>query len=414
MTYSASFAINSTSFRDAATWALKGFEPNADNSYILFEVDTKKSVLAVSSVSLQYYFKDTVGLDSFEYLDSDEDAFRSSKDDTIRFAVDGGVLSRVVSVLPKGKNMKVKESVKNGMRTLTLAVPGQRFELSLLENKRPPASPEITVLGETQASDLSYALKSLTRISDVSGASAVPALGALAFKVNSDDDKLDVMATDTYALAEVKLGFSAEDSDDDADEDEDASFLIHSTDAALLVKDAMDPESTIELGVDSNQKVAFLFGNGRIACVSKLDEEPIDYQSFKREREDEKSVVVDTRAFSDAVKVANKLSWETDDVFVTLSENSLVVTNTENSSTIEVPYNEELTDTDSLELGDEGLETNFSYTVISKSFHPILTPHMKISFVTNDQFFRATPVLDSGNDQEGVFILFVPVIKKRG
>lgn len=413
MTYAAAFSVNSTSFKDSVTWALKGFDQKADNSYILFEIDVEDSSLSVSSVSLQYYFRDRIGIESFNFIDSDDSSFREQEEKKVRFAVDGSMLSKVVSVLPKGKDMKVKETIRNSMRTLNLSVPGQKFELSLLENKRPPASPDVTILGETSAPDLIHALKSLTRVSDVSGAAAVPALGALDFSVNIEDEKLAIMSTDTYTLAEIKLKFSARDIEGE-DAPKDSRFLVHSADAALISKDSADPESVIEIGLDSNGKAAFLFGNGRMACVSKLDEEPIDYQNFKIDRDEEKSIVVDTREFSEAVKIVNKLSFDTDDIFVTLKDNALVITNAAQSSTINVDYDTELTEIDSLDLGDDGLETNFLSTVVLKAFHPIATAKMRVSFVGSQHFFRATPVLESGNDQNEVFILFVPVIRKKG
>lgn len=416
--YSAELTVSSTSFKEAASWALKGFSPKEDNEYILFEVDTENNKLTVSSVSSQYYFKDSVAVSSFEYHEQDSDEYRDTQDKLIKFAVDGSILSKVSGALPKGKDLKIKEVTKSKESVLTVSTSGFRFDLTLLENKRPPRSPDITLLGEAPAYDLINVMKPMARIADVSAASSAPALAALAFHLNKESEQVKIMSTDQYVLSEMIVGLEPNsDLEDENVFSSNSDFLVHAADAALVTKETPEQGSVVEIGVVLNkksgnrEKVAFTFSDGKSACVASVDADHIDYKNLMTER-DEQHVVVNTKEFSEAVKVAGMMSWESDDVFITLGEGGLSVSNAKSSVAVQVDYDTELTNIDDLDTGEEDMTVQFLSSVATKALNPVSTERLKLSFVALHQFFRITPVLDSGDDQDGVFILFIPVLKK--
>lgn len=412
MGYTTSFAINSTSFAEATGWALKGFNPKREKDYILYELNAETSVLSVSSISNAYYFKKEVAVDDFQQTETDEDGSREKKDKVIKFAADGRFLQKMISILPKGVELKISEKVKDEHTSLIVKAPKQRLEVPLFDGKRPPKSPGITKLGDVSARDLTNALKALSKIADVSGAAAIPAVSGLDTIIHKDDGKLSFMATDMYALSEITLDFS-----DISDNEEklkeltpensaNPRFLLNAQDAATLSKESGNPDSVIELGLDETGKIAFLFEDGRIACVSRIESEVINYGDFKSAKRDESSVIVETKEILNAIKYCNTMSWDNDDIIINIGSDGFSVTNRDKNTTHKVEYDEE---SDNSEI-EEDIVVRFSFSVISKAFNPVSTDKVEIIWASAGEFFRMKPVLDSGNTQDNVFILFIPVV----
>lgn len=412
MGYIASFAINSTSFIEATAWALKGFDPKREKDYILYEIDADNSVLSVSTVSNTYYFKKEVAVDGFQQTESDESGAREKKNKTVKFAAEGRFLSKMISILPKGVELKISEKVKDDHTSLIVKAPKQHLEVPLFDGKRPPKSPGITKLGDVSARDLTNAFKSLSKIADVSGAAAIPAVSGLDIILHKEDDQVTIMSTDMYAMSEITLDITDLSDNEEKlqeitpDNSDNPRFLLHAQDAGVLSKESGNPDSVIELGIDDTGKIVFSFEDGRIACVSRIESETINYGDFKTAEREESFVVLNTKDMLNAIKYCNTMSWDNDDIIIKIASDGFSVTNRDRNTTHKVEYDDEF---DNSEI-DEDTVVTFSYSVISKAFHPVSTDKVQIAWASAGEFFRMKPVLDSGSTQDNVFILFIPVV----
>lgn len=409
--YAAKITIDSSRFVDATGWALKGYDVRNEKEYILLEFDAEWKTMTASSVSSSYYFKNTTTLEDLEFYDVDAKNARDDQE-SFKLALDGKVLSKLVSgsIIPKNSTLTLTEMWgDNDYHYLELKAPGRKFKIDLLDNEKPPKSPDINVLGEMPVFEFVDAVKRLTKIADAAGATTVPALAALDITVGSEDEKLHVMATDRYALSEITMPFS-EDVEGGVDKarytpegQDDVEVLIHAANASLLTRD-VPLEGHVQFGFDSTDRVALQFADGRVACMNTVDSEAIPYLQFLTAERDEDFVVVDFRELENAIKISNALSWDSDEQTIAFGQDKLTVSSAHNTSAINVSYDDDIESS-----VREDITVSISNSVITKAFSAVGTKKVKVGWVSGNSYFTLKPILDSGEEQDEVFSLFVPV-----
>lgn len=412
--YAAKVTIESSRFVDTTGWALKGYDVRNEKEYILLEFDAEWKTMTASSVSSSYYFKTTTTLEDLEFYDVDTDKARGDQE-SFKLALDGKVLSKLVSgsIIPKNSTLTLTEKWgNNDYHYLELVAPGRKFKIDLLDNERPPKSPDISILGEIPAFEFIDSVKRLTKISDTAGATTVPALAALDITVDSENEKLRIMATDRYALSEITMPFT-ENTESTVDTarytpqgNTNVEVLLHASNAALLTRD-VPLDGQVQVGFDSDDRVALQFDDGRVACMNTVDAEATPYGDFLTAERDEDFVIVDFRELENAIKISNALSWDSDEQTILFGKEKLTVSSAHNTSSINVAYD------DDIESGvSEELTVSISNSVITKAFNAVGTKKVRVGWVSGSSYFTLKPILDSGEEQEEVFSLFVPVIRE--
>ena len=132
-----------------------------------------------------------------------------------------------------------------------------------------------------------------------------------------DKDKIKLMGTNGIAIAEEQLNYSLEGSED--------TILIPVDQVSLLSRVFASSEDIVL--IKTNTKIGYIDEKGIVSLVSKSSLSPIPYEPTKSRVSKERSVVLNSSDFKQAVLALSKLAPKSDDILMKISDDSISLLN---------------------------------------------------------------------------------------
>ena len=376
--------VNTKSFIDAIGWTVKSMDSKDQDAFIVLETDEN------SEGSLSH-------TNSFSYMKAPFEVVTAEDASDNKLALSGQFLSKLVPALNNsGDTVNLELTEKSGTRTLNLKGKTGRFSIPI-HGSRIPKKPETEKLGEVSDTEYFDYILRLTKLCAADTEGLMPALGAVDVKLSKEDESLVMMASDRYALGEITLDF--EPANDFEDDDERHYLIPHGNSG--LISPTRGSSDSIELVFDKNsEKFGYRLVDGREALFVLKDADPMTYKNIKSSMSDmvEHSIVTDRKELTKAISIMASLSWDEDDTFITIDPNEgLVVHDSHKTNKMNVS-SEDVS-------ADQEYSLQFVREIIEEAFAPINTAKVKIEWGSSDSTpVVLTPILDSGDDDESVFV----------
>lgn len=368
------------SFVSAIQWTLKSFDSRDDKAFVALEV-TEGGTASLSHSNATSYMKS-----NFQLLTSDLDG-----EEIVTIPLQGQFLQRLMGALSSASTCELNYDdnslhLKNGAGKFT--VPTFKAKIS--------AEPELSELGSVDNVLFFDSLQRLSKLCDAASAGLFPALGVVDIKIDSDNEKIVLMATDRYALGEVVLDFTVGDQLEDLG---DKTNLLLPVEYSTLIPPSKGEDSTTQLVFEPKLgKLGYKFTDGRIALFALKEVAPIAYAQLKDSADNNtNSVDVDTKLLQKAIAGISTLAWNETEVFMKITKDNVTISDENGTNDLAV----EIDNSDF----DDDVSVKFKRTVINDAFSPIATSKVRLKWADEIRSFVFQPLLDSGDPADNVFVL---------
>lgn len=374
------FKVDSARLIEMLKVTSKGFDQRDDSSIIITRVDPGANTLEVTSRCQSSFFSGKIDILNLE-VDEDEE---------LEHYVDGTILKKLIGILPSAA-VNITFSVSKTSRVFTLAYSGNKLKLPITSDTTRIVRPEIKTLGMVQANDFMDTIDSLLKIVSTDPSTQEHPSSCLHLKFQKDE--IELVGTDAYSFAEVKLPFTPE-----QEEYEPEQILVKQAQGSLLSMN-VDPAEVLKI-VYSDNYFGFIDGNNNLSLVGRIDMAPLPYQRLLTNASDDHSVTINKNQLKDALNTIAKLAFTTNSVLLKMNakDKTLKVTSA-TGDVIDV-------NVEDMNL-DEDTEIQFTRTVLQKSLIPAKTDLIRIEWgmVGNmTSLFRIVLLDDSQNAIDNVFI----------
>lgn len=378
------FKMSSKDFIDSVNWVTKNYGNN-EKSHVVMELNKegKGSMFHENSSS---------------YMKNDFQAFEVELKEDQQLALDGHFLKRLTAAVKSSGVMDF--SLDKNSSGLNVKTDTGDFTVPIVNVSIPPEM-KIKTLGEVDDNEYFNSLQRLSKLCINKDGGYFPALETVDLQFNIKDKKLIMMATDRYTLGEISLSFEPSENAKEYFNDHPHIFLPHSA-AALISSDKSNLTSVSIINGKRGDKYGYSFANGKVALFATKDVNGIEYEKLKKTAiENAKNeLVVSTDELKKALNIVSSLAWEENVIYLRIREDSLIVSDTNKTNTLDVSVDSVVTDKDYV--------IKFVRSVINEAFHPISTEKVKISWKNEKSAFVFTPLLDNGKEMDNVFVFCVP------
>lgn len=382
-------------FLDATKWALDVVDAKNDTATIRMTVDPEASIVTFSASSM-------LGERS---IDVAADVEVTEKDGEI---TPFELLASAIKKLPAQITSDEIELTYNGdsknSRTRIVANVGLKLDLPVLSSQDRPVHDvsKMTEVGTLVPADLFHVVSKLAVIPDQSSSDS--RFSSLDFKTDGKGD-LTVMAIDGFTMSTRKIKYDAVDGVDEQ------RFLLQASDVTKMSAGSSSTAVTI---YTDQSAVAFVFDDGRVSRVNKLQMEPIQYDGLVFDkREGEQFFNFKVKELSDAVSRLS--SWTIDDdVFLDVdpSDQLIIVHSKTNDWQAEVPL-------DAAEMGEDEQELHVAFPkpVITKVLRTADSEILQAKFVraydnedatSSDRAYVFSQLKGDGSIDDTVYIMGLP------
>lgn len=367
---------------DAISWASKTNGPNDDT--IVVEVNED------GEASLSHLGQDSYILAPLE-LNS------APSGDGFRLPVDGSQFNRVVAglkLIPGEVTLEVTGTgTSKTLKINSAKYNSTRFMVPAYSSK-PASAPSFEVIGEISEAEYFESLKGIRNAASHEDEANTPALRSIDLAFS--DDKLVLMATNRWALAEITLDYTQ---NDDIDSDDIPDHFLLPRDAASAIVGTKDASEVVEIIYDSDtMKFGYRFNDGRIALFGLNSGTPIPYARTKEDASQD----VDREATVDLVDLKAKIrtisSFPESDgtVYWTVTPDLFEIHDKSNENSMQIDASIELAGADESNLA-------FIQSVLEVAIGVIRTERVKLKWSENESHILVVPVLDDGSDSNTVF-----------
>lgn len=374
--------IDSQKLIDAINWASKTNGANDDT--LVLEV-TESGEAFLSHMGSDSYILAPLALTV------------AAEGDPLRIPLDGTHLNRITSglkLIPGDVDMEITGTGTSQTLVIkSLQYKSTRFRVQVYSHK-PTAAPTFEKLGEVSDAEYFESLKGIHNAAaheDEANTSALRSVD-LAFS----DDKLVMMATNRWALAEITIDFT-KDAEVDSSLLEDHFLLPR--DVASSIAATRDATEQVEIIYDSKtKKFGYRFADGRVALFGLNSGTPIPYARTK----DDASKDVDREATVGLVDLKAKIrtisSFPESDgtVHWALTPDLFEVQDKSGENSMQIDASIDLNGADSSKLV-------FIQSVLEVAIGVIRTQRVKLKWSENESHVLVVPVLDDGTDSSTVF-----------
>lgn len=368
------FIVKSSDLVKELRKSIKGFDPKEDSSFIEFELD-RAGKLIITARSRSAFFEGSLPATNIN-VDANE---------TMKYYVDGITLRNLAGIFPASP-IDVKFSIDDNTRQFKITYAGSQFKLGVNGDYSSQVKPVTTNIADIAASDLMPALRDLLKITDSSAEAQEHQASCIDLKF--DEDVLTLMATDTFAFAEIKLPYS------NSELENEKRVLIKQSEIALLM--GMFSPSEVLTITTADGMFGYYDEDGSLALVSLTTLQPLDYKRIIESVGTENSIAIEKDEFKYAIDTIAKL---TDDNIINLEVNSdrntLKVSNVLGNM-IEVPIETKIL--------NENFDKKIAIHVMLESLAPANTGKIRLQWGNSPQLIQTVPVLDNGSDLESVII----------
>lgn len=391
--------INSKSFVDAVSWVTKSYDTKNERAYIALSINSEgEGVLSHSNTNS--YMKSNYSVTSVDFDGDDEDK--------ATFAVDGSYLKNLANAIGNsGGEVVISKKLKSAKTSLDVKTSLGKFTIPLLEYAV-AEEPEFSEIGEVDDNEFFDSLTRIAKLCDSDNSGATSFIGSVDFGFDTDDKTVKMFATDRYALGEISLDFSPnEDADDTVDEIVSRHILLPSSSANIVSATKGINTSITLIAEDSGDgtlRFGYSFPDNRIALFSLVNANTFPHTQAMKDKaikEVEHEITLETSDLKNAIRTISSLTPAEDDIYFTITNKGLVVTDSTKSNSLKIDNTE--IDYDS----EEEYRARFVRTVINEAFSPISTSKMKLKWGENSMAFVLEPLTEDGESVDNVFVMAV-------
>jgi DNA polymerase III sliding clamp (beta) subunit (PCNA family) len=385
--------VDAKNFVESISWVTKNYDSKDDKAYVALVV-SEDGESYLSHANQTSYIKGRLPLVSVDFTgDSENEA---------GLALEGKFLQRLASALGTATGtVELSKSLNKPKTSLDVKSSHGKFTIPLVDSTIAPA-PEMTNLGEVDDNEYFDSIQRLAKLCDAVNAGYLPVLGTVDLKLDAEEGKLSMMATDRYALGEIVVDFTPDAAASEILEDLSNLLLPHEN--AQLVSPSKGLSTSITLVYEEEgKKFGYSFADGRVALFSLSNTSPLAYSDLKKaaSSKTKSSMTVSTNDLKKAIGIVSSLAWEEDSVWLDISEDgTLVVSDSNQTNTLAVDSENAVT--------DSALRVKFIRPVINEAFSPVSTGKMNLKWADASNAFILEPVLDDGSAVENVFVLASP------
>lgn len=385
--------VDAKNFVESISWVTKNYDSKDDKAYVALVV-SEDGESYLSHANQTSYIKHRLPLMSVDFAgDSDNEA---------ALALEGKFLQRLASALGTATgSVELSKSLNKSNTSLDVKSSHGKFTIPVVDSAI-AAAPEMTNLGEVDDNEYFDSIQRLAKLCDAVNAGYLPVLGTVDLKLDAEEGKLSMMATDRYALGEIVIDFTPDAAAGEILDDLSNLLLPHEN--AQLVSPTKGLSTSITLVYEEEgKKFGYLFADGRVALFSLSNTSPLAYSDLKKaaSSKTKSSMTVSTNDLKKAIGIVSSLAWEEDSVWLDISEDGeLVVSDSNQTNTLAVDSENAVT--------DSALRVKFIRPVINEAFSPVSTGKMNLKWADASNAFILEPVLDDGSAVENVFVLASP------
>lgn len=389
--------VNVKDFVNAVNWATKNYDTKDDYSYVALTIDEDGNGTLSHTNTTSYMKSDYPVVDvNFDGDDVSETAL----------ALDGNFLRKFSKAIANtGGELVLSKKLSSKKAVLEAKTASGKFTLPLFDAKIKKA-PAIVELGEVNDNEFFDMLNRVAKLCDTNTSGSSMFTGAVDFGFDAAENTVSLFATDRFALSEVVLEFTA--SQDDEVSDLLSKHILLPYDKAGVVGATKGVDTVVSLvaeeGTRGVMRVGYSFPDGRVALFSLLDATPfpgVEDMKKKAVGAVEHSVVVEKADLVNAINVVSSLAWEEDHIYLTVSEDGLVVSDAQDANSLAVASADVSYD------GAEPYRAKFLRTILNESFHPLTTSSVALKWGSNSAAFVFESLTEDGEAVENVFVMAV-------
>lgn len=382
--------LDTKSLVEAITWVTKNFDGKDSTAYVALIVNTDGSGRMFHANSSSFMSSPVQVLSS--EISEDE-----ATDDEVALALEGRYVQRLAGAL-SGSTDPLKLTYDSSKDHLSLKNSTSKFTVPTLDTKV-AKEPEIIPLGEVDDREYFDSLQRLAKLCDPANAGYMPVLGTVDIQLKADDSALVMMATDRYALGEIKIALDPTDEATEYIEERDGeSILLPFENATLIPPSKGLTSSTTLVHEPRGKKFGYKFGDSRVALFSLKDAQALAYLTLKESasKNIKNSLELNVAELRSAISTVSNLAWDEEEIYFDISEDGLVVGDKHRNNKITVAV-------DDLNL-DEDQSIKFVRAVINEAFSPVSTERMNLRWTNGNMPMVLEPLLDDGTVQDNVFV----------
>lgn len=390
--------IDSKKFVEAVGWATKNYDAKNDRAFVRLGFHPNGGV--VSHTNLSSYLKSDLVLKSFELADGE-----SEPSD---IAVDGRYLQRLASAVSGTDDIVLTKDLLSAKTSLDVKTKYGKFTVPII-TARIDAEPEPMVIGTVDDVEFFDSLTRISKLCDPANSGSNNFIGSVDLGFDTGSSQISLLATDKYALGEVRLPFSVDDETDNSSFLDEHILLPHAS--ATLISPSKGLMSTISLigEVDDNGnavRFGYDFPDGRVALFSLLDAarfSNVDAMKKKTRESVDQEMTVSTQELSKALRIVSSLAWEADDIYFSIDGDGITVSDVTDSNTLAVSAQS------TNYIGEDSYRVRFVRTVIDEALSIISYPFVSLRWSADatSGAFLLTPVDDDGKTVDSVFVMAV-------
>lgn len=393
--------INTKSFTDAVSWVTKSYDSKNDKAYITLSIN-EDAQGSLSHMNPTSYMKSDFSVISVDF-DDDEDT-------DVQLAVDGKYLDRLAKSLNGTKEITITNKINSKKTSLDVKSSLGKFTIPLVDTKISSA-PEIVEIGEVDDNEFFDSLLRIAKLCDPANSGASLFLGSVDLGFDKDNDKVKMFATDRFAMGEITLDFSPVDDDNETMQALTDKHILLPYNSAILVPPTKGINTSITLiGEESSQgnsalKFGYSFPDGRIALFSLVNFQTFSQvEQMKKKALDtvEHSIIVETSALTNAIKVVSNLAWDEENIYLNISKkNGLIVSDVNNTNSLKVEHSH--IDYDS----KDDYRAKFLRLTINEAFSPVSTSKVALKWGPKSNAFIFEPITDDDEALDNIFVMAV-------
>lgn len=395
--------IDTSMFTEAVTWVTKNYDANNSDSYVGLVINDEGQGF-LSHLSDTAYRKAPLTAATVDFGD----------EKGIAIALDGKYLQRLSSALGKTTGELNLTVSGDDIRSLNIRSTFGDFTVPVYL-KRISKVPEVVTLGEFSEVEFLDGMQRISKLSDNDTASNAPVITAIDLRLNPEDGSATIMGTDRFALGEITFEYTPADTTDEiaeivtTDGENPRSFMIPASIAATVAPAKGSTES-LELVYDAqNQKIGYLFADGRMALFSMLVGEsitPLKYPAILEAAQKgiDQHLVVSMSDLKKAVAAVSSLAWDEKYIWLKIDTEQQILTTSDDhaKNTIDLSLN-------ALEA-KKNIDVKFNRITMNKALNSITSSHVKVNWGEsgNNVSFTLQPVISEGQVDDSMVVLVQP------
>lgn len=395
--------VDAESLVSGVKFVSKNFDNKDDAAFIALVVgDGEGYLLHENAVSL---LKAPIKISQITYGKGEEE-------EEVRMALNGAFLQKLASVLSRIKGeVTLSKNLKKKTSPLNVTAPTGRFTIPVFDSKVPDLK-KFDSLGFVDNYEYFDSLSRLSKICDLKHGIDIPIITVITLTFDVESKSITMVATDRYALGEMKMSFTP---GDDKEWLEENPTIFIPVEFSTLISPEKDGGSVNLIREPKSKKFGYAFDDGRVAMFSlKSVEKHFDHTSQKDKVLEtiNTTFLLPTRSLKQAISSISSLAWEENNIFLNLTEDGEVtITDSHEQNVISLPVDAiETVDEESAPEGD--IRLAFVREVLNKGLSPITADEVVFGFLSEKAPVALRNADEDQEPTEDTFVLTAPALNK--